>query len=227
MILGLRPVKERLMIKSWTSGLDVVHIALIATWITLIAALSFASYCRLGQPWFAKPNTCWFNSTWRNYFLLDHLILELRPSTSIEQIGAEFYINRTFSSIRQGAERQTADWLINPASNWLISRHPELFAKARTETLTSDLILFMIASFLMSREPDWQLKMTNYTGTTTRMSLVSTLTSSKSYECTIFTEADVRSRLVRAHNLFATAPGLRDGTLCLPQTAHLKYRQSR
>lgn len=204
--------------KSWIADIDLVQVAFMATFVALTVGLAFGVF------------VVWANAGSRNLvltasglsgaiaFFFLNLLLELRPTTFVDQLSTELTVDRAARSIRRASESSQEDMYVSGASDWLSSNNQVVFATVPSHTLLPDIILFRILAFLPN-EPDWQSRMPTYIGKATRMTFTGPnpgLFSKR--KCTFISGADLRSRLVQAGNLFAGAPGLMssDSVICFP-----------
>ena len=145
------------------------------------------------------------------------LAFELRASEDTDFISVELTIDRAVPAIRQWVYT-TGGWRIHAeteASDWLKANTPDLF-NTDTEKVNNDLAMFSLVSYLASNQYDWQLKKTQFKGST-----VGTLTTyhrqSSPDECTTFSQEQLNVILLKAGNVFSGSPlRLIAGSLCLP-----------
>jgi len=161
----------------------------------------------------------WANSASRNLALatgtlaataaafLIQLLFELQGSKTADHVGTEFTIDLLGPSIRQWNYDATPAWRMGAeigASNWLVANSPGAFQSDR-EMLRSDFAVFCLLSFLTTQEFDWQLRRIAYSSQTFG-SVFQTEAVSEDWECSAFTENDLRAELTKSGNMFAGAP---------------------
>jgi hypothetical protein len=161
---------------------------------------------------------------------------ELQRTVEVNLISVEYTIDRVAPpSIRQYRDYRSGGAPTPPspalfvdvrvpfeiaASQWLAAHNPSVFATDRDRVL-SDFVIFNLLGFILSNEFDWQIKKQVYRGAGDIY--YKTQPVSPRSQCTMFTDTEVRARLVAAGNLFAEAPfTIGMAWLCLPPRSTLQ-----
>jgi len=148
------------------------------------------------------------------------LRFELQTVTTNEFMLAEFGIDRAKPEIRQWKYRPGSSSRASvevSASQWLVKHDPKAFDGDR-EKLTSDLVLFSLATFLQDPESQyWDVQRHSLVGSS---SGIVRFHPSANRECTVLQMDNVRSQLTRAKNEFAGALVFGQ-VVCLPPSSSL------
>ncbi len=155
---------------------------------------------------------------------LTQLYFELQSTTMSEFILTELGIDRAKPEIRQWVYGTESGWrpgIEVSASNWLSAQNPNAFSDNR-EKITSDLVLFSLASFLQTPEAQhWDVRKHSLVGKYAG-GIVRFQPTSAKRQCALVTPAEIRSQLSRSGNLFAGAPLLFEQSICLPPSSVLE-----
>jgi hypothetical protein len=150
---------------------------------------------------------------------------ELQKSSTHDQVGMQYTINHETASIGQFsyADVIRARSEIN-ASNWLKSTNASAFDDA-SERVASDFALFSLTYWLASQEFDWQLQRMEFSGEVVPAFTIIQPVSPDD-EGTVLKEADLKSRLSAAENIFAGAQlSVGGGRLRLPPHSTLQVTE--
>jgi hypothetical protein len=148
--------------------------------------------------------------------LIVQLYFELQGSVTSEdfavEITTDYQTNRVAS--RQPGRPYRNVYVESDASQLLASKSPPP-TRDDAPTITRDLAIASILSFLIEEQPDWQLDSAVYKTASGVFSTWQPLSTAS--ECTTFTAEQLRDKLSAVGNMFAKIPtSFVNAKLCLP-----------
>ena len=149
-------------------------------------------------------------------------LFELQGSTATDDIYIEVVVDYQTKSVRsvQPTLYSHNIFVEDEVSKLLADKSPPL-GRDDAPRIVRDLAVVSVLSYLFEEQPDWQLNSSVYK--TARGTMSTWQGTSKANECSYFSPDEVKTKLEKAENIFASA--LRTGRpvkLCLPPNSTME-----
>jgi hypothetical protein len=149
------------------------------------------------------------------FVFVSQIYFELQRTVTTEDFAVEITTDYQTNTVRSRKAFSGFEVLFESEASKLLAAKSPPATKNDAPTITRDLAVSSVVSFLVQEQPDWQLDSAVYKTVIGPISRWRSLSTAD--ECTAFTAEQLRTKLATAVNMFANAAiSFTQAKLCLP-----------